>query len=183
MVCPGTPDSEVKRQTGFPSEARLLAYVFILYNGDIKIIQERRSSLTWYEEWYSYFQFGWGRTLSRWIDLEKEYGLCSKVMRSIFRHKLFIARYAHSQWTMYVTCVEDLMLRRSKWNMIYRERYDVKVRPGVMWDMTCIKVYQFGAAELQRGIYSEYYAGTASRVEYSANSLRGWEHMIYGEAE
>ena len=78
MVCTGTPNSEVKRHTGFPSEAMLLAYVFIVCNRDSEIIQERRSSLTCCEEWYSYFQFEWGRILTRWIDLEKEYGPCSK---------------------------------------------------------------------------------------------------------
>jgi len=28
-----------------------------------------------------------------------------------------------------------------------------------MWDMTGIKAYQFGAADLQRGTFSKYYAG------------------------
>ena len=32
MVYPGTPDSKDKRWTGFPSEAMLLAYVFIIWN-------------------------------------------------------------------------------------------------------------------------------------------------------
>ena len=95
--------------------------------------------------------------MTRWIDLKKEYGPCSKLIRNIFRHKLSIARHAHSQWSKYVTYVEDLMLGKPKWNMKYRGMNGVKIRP-VMWDMTGIKAYQFGAAELQRGTYSEYYA-------------------------
>ena len=64
--------------------------------------------------------------------------------------------------------------------MKYRERNGVKIRP-VMWDMTGIKAYQFGAAELQRGTYSEYYAGNCFKggIFFQLSSWMG-THDLWG---
>ena len=53
---------------------------------------------------------------------------------------------------------EDCTLRKARWNLKYRERNGEKIRP-IFWDMTGIKAYQFGAANLQRDTFSKYYAG------------------------
>ena len=48
--------------------------------------------------------------------------------------------------------------KEKTWNIKYRERDGVKTRV-VMWDMTGIEAYRFGAAKLQRNTYSKYYGG------------------------
>ena len=53
----GMSDKEIKRRTGFTSEAALLSYIFVVYNGDIETVLKRTSSLTWYEEWFLVFEY------------------------------------------------------------------------------------------------------------------------------
>ena len=103
-------------------------------------------------------QFKWGRTLTRWIDTKAAYGPEPKYMRNIYRQKLSLERRAHRLWPKFVLYEEDRLLRKQKWELKYGEKNGVKIRP-VMWDMTGIKAYQFGAADLQRDTYSKYYAG------------------------
>jgi hypothetical protein len=65
VVMLGMSDEEVKRLTGFPDEEGLLAYIFVICNGDINTINIRSSSLTWYEEWFLHCEYQWGRALTR----------------------------------------------------------------------------------------------------------------------
>jgi len=53
-------DGEVKCRTGFISKFVLLAFVFIVCNGDTDLVMKRETSLTWFEEWILYFQWIWG---------------------------------------------------------------------------------------------------------------------------
>merc|ERR1712168_1700559 len=59
----GLQDSEIKRRTGFYSEQYLLGFITVICDGDSSIISQTHSSLTWYEEWFMYFEITWGRTL------------------------------------------------------------------------------------------------------------------------
>ena len=54
-VTPILDDAEVKRRTGFPTQQHLLLYIFIICNGDINIMTENRTVLTWYKTWFMYF--------------------------------------------------------------------------------------------------------------------------------
>ena len=80
-------------------------------------------------------------------------------MRAIFCQKLALVKRARRRWGYFVTYDEDVRLRKDKWNIKYRERDGVKTRV-IMWDMTGVDAYRFGASELQRNhTYSKYYAG------------------------
>ena len=158
----GSNDAKVKRTTGFPNEAMMIAFIISVCGGDAKLVMERRTSLTWYEEWYFFFEFEWGRTLTRWQDAKAKYGPEPKYLRSIYRHKIALLRRAHLLWPKFASYEEDRQLRKPKWESKYGEKNGVKTRP-VMWDMTGIKAYQFGAADLQRDTYSKYYAGNCMK--------------------
>ena len=84
----GISDDEVKRRTGFRTKGAMLGYIFLICNGDIAVIQERHSSLTWFEEWFLSLEWTWGRTLTRWVDVaaEANYGVKEEKCR------LFTAR-------------------------------------------------------------------------------------------
>ncbi|KAL7523201.1 hypothetical protein ACHAXR_000066, partial [Thalassiosira sp. AJA248-18] len=45
-------NDEVQHRTGFRSEALLLAYIFLISEGDVDMIRRRNTPLTWYEEWF-----------------------------------------------------------------------------------------------------------------------------------
>ena len=51
-------------------------------NGALKKIIVMISQLTWFEEWMTSMEMVWGRTQTRWGDLEEEYKL--KKLQRIF---------------------------------------------------------------------------------------------------
>ena len=68
-----------------------------------------------------FYEFCWGRTLTRWIDVSspKHYGISKWRMIDVFDHKLSIALRARKSWPKYATFEEDCMLRKEKWNLKY----------------------------------------------------------------
>lgn len=107
----GMPDNEVKRRTGFPTMHHLLAYVFIVCNGDFDTIVERRSVLTWFEAWFMHFEFKWGRTMPRMQDVVATYGPDKQYLRKEIDLKYSIERNARDDWPTYVSYAEDISLR------------------------------------------------------------------------
>jgi hypothetical protein len=158
-VAPGVSDDEVKRRTGFPTEGAMLSYIFTVCNGDVELVQQRHSSLTWYEECFFHFEFGWGRTLTRWVDAAAECNvrIHPDYLLDIHRYKLHLARKTRNSWPKYASYQEDCCLRKAKWNIKYSEDHGVKRRP-VFWDMTGIRAYQFGVADTNVHTYSKYYS-------------------------
>ena len=58
--------AEVKRCTGFADVYMLLRFSLIVCNGDLDLMAATTSiSLTWFEEWFLYFEFTWGRRTLR----------------------------------------------------------------------------------------------------------------------
>eukprot|EP00956_Cyclotella_meneghiniana_P040674 scaffold202164_cov66-Cyclotella_meneghiniana.AAC.2 len=149
----GMCDKEVKRRTGFSSEVALLSYVFVVCNGHIETIQKRNSSLTWYEEWFMVFEYVWGKSLTRLVDVEKEYCIRKHIVESIISAKVDIAFRCLNSWPIYASYDEDVSLRerKQKWKTKWSKK-----RP-VCWDMTDIVAYGFTDANMQRITYSQYY--------------------------
>jgi hypothetical protein len=181
-VAPGVSDDEVKRRTGFPTEGAMLSYIFLVCNGDVELVQQRHSSLTWYEEWFFHFELEWGRTLTRWVDAAAEcnVGIHHNYLLDIHRHKLYLARRTRDSWPKYASYREDCCLRKAKWNIKYGEDHGVKRRP-VFWDMTGIRAYQFGAAETNVQTYSKYYSGNVFKGGIFTQCC-GWmgTHNLWG---
>ena len=134
-------DIKVKRCTGFPSEASILAYIFIVCNGNKENIIKRNSVLTWYEEWFCYFEILWGRTSTRWEDVSADYGVFQKDLRKIMDQKMDIVSDAMKMMPAYATFEEDKHFSDDK----YKRRY-VNLRP-VFWDMTNLKIPKPSNAE------------------------------------
>lgn len=158
VVTLGMGNDEVQHRTGFRSEALLLAYIFLISEGDVDMIRRRNTPLTWYEEWFFFAEMIYGRSITSWWNAKDKYGPDQRYMRCVFRQKLALVKRARQRWGYFVSYEEDVKLRKEKWNIKYREREGVKTRV-IMWDMTGIEAYRFGAAELQRNTFSKYYAG------------------------
>ena len=133
--------------------ASFLSYLFIVCDGDITLLEQRNSSLTWLEEWFMHFEYKWGRTTARIWDVSKEYGPNSRDVEMIISSKYSIELKARQRWPMYASYEEDKQLRKGKWNVKYANQRIV------MWDMTNIDAYGFSDADLQRLTYSKYYNG------------------------
>ena len=161
VVKPGlVGDKEVKRRTGFATEGDLLAFIVIVCNGDLENIQDTVSVLSWYEEWFFYAEWIWGRTLVRWEDAEskREYGIDKKTLMKVFDNKLQIVRTARKSWPTYASYEEDKDLRKEKWNDRYRGKRIVE------WDNTNLSfMYKPSDAQMQRITYSSYYAENCAK--------------------
>ena len=95
----------------------MLGYVSILCNGDIDRTANKRSLLTWLEEWFFYFQFIWGRTLTRWVDAGAIYKAKGRksTLRLVLHEKLKIVKQARLSWPRYVSFDKDHALTKQKW--------------------------------------------------------------------
>ncbi len=168
---------EVRRRTRFESLGDMMAYIVVLCNGDHYKITHKHSSLTWFEEWFFFFEFQWGRTLLRWVDAEATYKTNRKTMLDIFRGKLEIATQCRERWPQYVSYKEDHALMKEKW----RRKFEGK--RIVMWDDTNVDfMFQPSGADEQRLTYSVYYAGNCAKggVFLQPCGWMGVEHLWVG---
>ena len=49
---------------------------------------ETTLTLTWFEEWFLFFEMVWGKTLTEWVDAEKKYGINKRILRNVLDNKL-----------------------------------------------------------------------------------------------
>ena len=151
-------DAEVHRRTGFSTKEHLLSYIFVVCNGDIAKIMKRSTVLTWFEEWFAHFEYKWGRTVSREIDLKAAWGPHDKWIMEMIDHKFRLEVHARNMWPTYVSHEEDCKLRKSKWDEKYGKFEDEESLRVVMWDMTNIPACAFSDPNMNRITYSVYYA-------------------------
>ena len=84
LVSPKMPASIVKRRTGFVDAPTLIAYdVIIVCNGDFDRIRTRKTSLTWFEEWFMYLEREYNRTNIRAQDMMAEWGIDHKYINMV----------------------------------------------------------------------------------------------------
>ena len=102
-------DDEVKRRTGFQSLDHMLAYIIIIRNGNHDKMIEKKTRLTWLEEWFFFFEYLWGRTIIRWWDSEKVMKIDRKRTRDIFLTKLQMVKSCRLSWPRYASYDEDFV--------------------------------------------------------------------------
>ena len=155
-VCPGVmKNREIKRRTGFNSEKDMFSYIGVISNGDINKMQEKSTMLTWYEEWFLFFEYLWGRTHSRLEDLAAIYRIHSgkRMIYKIIQQKMEMVLSCRDSWPTYVSFEEDKELRDEKWDLKYN---GLRI---VMWDDTNVPFnFKPSGALNQRITFSSYYA-------------------------
>jgi hypothetical protein len=151
-------DKMVKRKTGFKTESDMLSFIFMVCNGDINSIITSRtinSTLTWYEEWFVYFQKMWGRTLRRWHDMADKkdgYGIHTFTLSKIFDGKAAQVFCCRLSWPVFASFEEEDLFDSKEMN----ERY--KDHRLIFWDMTNVVIPKPSDAEMQRLSHSKYYS-------------------------
>jgi hypothetical protein len=150
-------DKKIKIQTGFPSLLSLLGYIAVVTKGNIAIISTSLSTLTWFEEWYLFLEIIYGRSMTRWIDVEAKYNVSSCTLRKIYDNKIKTVLLAKSEWPLYASYNEDITYRKEgKWDGYESKRV-------IMFDNTDIIMQQPTDAEAQRSTYSLYYSGNVGK--------------------
>ena len=151
-------DSDIKRRTGFTSLSHLLAYVITVYNGDHDLMIRKTTTLTWLEEWMFFFEYLWGKTLTRWWDASVNMKSNKDSLMKIFRNKFQLVCAAQESWPCYASFYEGAALMKEKWKKEYE---NVRI---VMWDDTNVNLlYQPSTADDQRLTYSQYYAANCAK--------------------
>ena len=147
-------DKEIKRRTGFCSEHDMLVYICIICNGQIEMMVRTSTALSWFEEWFFFFELKYGRSCGRWEDAAscEKYGICVKYLRKLFVRKLQLELTCRKSWPKYFSHAEDVFFMSDE----FEERY--KNRRIIMWDNTNINIAQPSCADMQRATWSSYYA-------------------------
>ena len=146
---------EIKRRTGFLSEEVMMRFIIIVCNADTTFIEETISNeLTWFEEWFLYFEVLWLRSHTRWQDAAKIFNTTQiSVLRQVFDSKCQTVLACRSSWPIYAFHHEDVHLRKDKWNLKYDEYKRI-----VQWDDTNVPfTFKPSRADNQRLTYSSYY--------------------------
>jgi hypothetical protein len=150
----------IKVQTGFPSLLAMLGYIAVICSGNIQEITTTTSTtLTWFEEWYAYFEILYGKSLSRWVDAELKYMCNHQLLRDIYDNKLKKVLSVRSAWPRYVTIQEDETYR----NNITGKWIAYEGRRVVMFDNTIVNMIQPSDGGAQRATYSLYYSGNVGK--------------------
>ena len=132
--------------------------LIISCNGDHDKMTYAVTSLTWLEEWLMYYDILWGKTIIRWIDVEKEYKMHGTLCLKVFDTKLALVVCCRSSWPRWVSHSEDCYLRKQKWS----DKYEGK--RVVMWDDTNVNLqFKTSSADTQRTTYSAYYGGNVCK--------------------
>jgi hypothetical protein len=160
--------------TGYSSKAALIGFICILCEGKIETINKRVSSLTWFEEWLTYFQIIWGKHVTRWDDIEYQFNSSTRSLGRIFDSKQAIHLHCRRRWPIFVNFDEDAKLRKEYWNDEYAGKR------LIMWDNTDVNIYQPSDADNQRNTYSSYYGGNRAKGAVFIQPC-GWAgtHMLY----
>ena len=166
---------EISARTGFADVGLLLSFTLLVCNGDVAMMTKRVSELTWYEEWFMYYEYVWGRSITNRATSMAAFGVKDpKIVRRVIMSKLRMVLHARKMWPKYANMKEDEMLRDDKWNNKY------KGKRLVFWDTTGLKLNTPSNALLQRLTYSAYYAGNVAKGGIFVQ-LCGWmgTHELY----
>ena len=107
--------------------------------------------MTWFEEWFFFFEWSYHHTMHRQEDYTAYWGLNRNQMNAVKDSKLSLELASLLSWPMFASYEEDLALRdNTKWS-----RYN-GTRP-IFWDMTNVSAVQFSNSDLQRATHSDYY--------------------------
>lgn len=160
-------DEHIKNDTGFRTKQLLICFIILICNGDVSLMTTTNTKLTWFEEWYFFFERIWAKANQRYCDSVRQYKKPENSLRKVYDNKMKILLKARRMWPMYVTMKEDETLRDERWNKHYKDRR------VVMWDNTNVKMYKPSSAEAQRNTFSTYYANNVGKGAVFVQ-LCGW---------
>lgn len=164
----------VKTRTGFNSALDLISFIIIVCNGDINVMKQRKTLLSWFEEWCLFCGVAMGKNISRWRDAKEKYHVSVPTCERAFNNKLPMVLATRLFWPMYATFEEDHLFRvREKKDEEadnedneydeHDERDEYDNLRIVMWDNTNVDLCHPSAAEAQRLTYSAYYGGNVAK--------------------
>jgi hypothetical protein len=112
----------VCKRSVFHFKIRLMvAMILIICNGNVNIMVTPLTNMTWFEEWFFFFEKIYGKSLSRWWDSMDKYNKNEKLLRKVFDRKLNMLIRSRRNWPTYVTLHLKSRLEKkntSNWNPV-----------------------------------------------------------------
>ena len=161
------PPNIVYARTGYKDINALLTFVIIVSNGDIDKMTTKISRLTWFEEWFVFFELMHAKTLNSFTAAAAVFKIKNDIIANIFNEKLRQVLEARRSWPKYASLHEDNTLKSDKW----KEKY--KGKRVIFHDNTGIKISQPQDGFLQRLTYSSYYGGNVGKAGVHVQQC-GW---------
>ena len=102
----------------------MMKFIIIACNGDTTIMEETTSNeLTWFEEWFLFFEVVWLCSHTRQEDITRIYNKSDvSKLRKVFDTKNQIVLACCASWPTYLSFAEDKALHDEKWNIKYDEK-------------------------------------------------------------
>jgi len=164
---------EVSSRTGFEDIRELLYYAAVSCGGDFTILTKSVSYLSWLEEWFFFCEMIYGHSGMRWIDFARTYNIHPSILRRVFKHKLSLVIATRKSWPLYATHEEDIMFCKESWNSILGTTEKQNNLRLIMHDNTNVPLVRPSDPDLQRALYSSYYASCVAKGGVSLQ-LCGW---------
>jgi len=152
-----TTDGAIQQLTGFVSMFALLAFILVVCNGDVDVMLESCTELTWFEEWVLYFQCMWGRQNITEESLAFWYGISRRTAMRVLERKRSMVLAARERWPMFASYEECIQLQAESWKKNYGNKR------LIMWDDTNIDAPGPSDAAMNRHLYSQYYNGCVGK--------------------
>ena len=90
----------------------MMAFVVIVNKGDIRKVSETTTHvLTWFEEWYAFFEIIYGKRINRWVDGIEKYKVSDATLRKLFLTRLKQVLSTRQEWPRFATYREDEIFR------------------------------------------------------------------------
>lgn len=172
-------DKEVKKTTGFKTKAMLLGFTVIACNGDIyDLVTTKTNHLTWFEEWYLFYENLWMRSASRTVDYAEKYNISTSTRDIIINNKLDKILTVRNSWDTYCSHEEDVSMRSDKWDEIVSKNERI-----IQHDTTSLRCsFKPSRSKSQRLTWNSYYRGNVAKGSVSLQ-LCGWivtDHLWVG---
>jgi hypothetical protein len=100
----------VKARTGFVSMFSLLSFVVVVCNGDVVQMMKKESSMTWFEEWFLFFQWERGHKSTPLTLLQDYFKMSKSTICRVLWHKLNAVLEARKRWPRFAMLEEDVNL-------------------------------------------------------------------------
>jgi hypothetical protein len=125
-------NNKIRKKTGFRRCTSMLCFISVITNGCIETMGTTGTTLSWFEEWFYFFERMYSRSTVWWSDFMDKYEKSGNQLRKIFNEKLMLLNNFRKKWPKFVSFDEDNSLRKRRWDQYY------KGRRVIFWDNTNI---------------------------------------------
>ena len=94
--------------------------IIAICNRELENVSATVLALTWFEEWVLFFEVMTSKSVHRWEDSAKEFGIGENYLKRVFDFKLMKVMAARNSWPKYLSFEEDHFFMKDEWKVRYK---------------------------------------------------------------